>query len=456
MRAVILAAGDGKKFFPYDLTRQKAAAPVANRPLISWTIDWLAHAGVSEFVVVVGHCEERVRHALRKVRGVAYVAQPDRRGTAWAVLEALNAAGPSDCLIIYGDVLVDAEGLRAFIERVRDEQPFAAAMVAPVPSHGTETWIVAQVSDEQLTGISGHGRGGSLRMAGIYWLTEQALEYVAANPGVVESVPVGGMPPMEAELAQSFAMMADDGHQVLAVEHNGVYVDIDKPWHLLEANERMAEYLCRQLTEDQIDPTARIDDGAEINGPVAVGAGSVIGKRVVIEGPAVIGERASITNGAILKRMCIVGDDAKLRDYCLVGPYTVIGPECIVGHGAEMGGVLLRGAYLYHYCEMAGIFGERFDAGAGTLCGTLRFDDGATVHVVRGRKEVPAYHSNVAYVGDFTRTGVGAILMPGVKVGAYSCVGPGVVLYDDVDHRTMVLAKQELIKRPWGPEQYGW
>ncbi|MBC7288023.1 MAG: hypothetical protein H5T86_08290 [Armatimonadetes bacterium] len=189
---------------------------------------------------------------------------------------------------------------------------------------------------------------------------------------------------------------------------------------------------------------------------MVLGAGSIIGRRVVINGPAIIGDNTAITNGAIVGESCVIGSRVKLRDYCLVSGRTVIEDECIVGHGAEIGGVLMRGAYLYHYCEMAGIFGMRFDAGAGTLCGTLRFDDGDTVHTVQGRRETPEYHANVAYLGDFTRTGVGAVLMPGVKVGAYSCIGPGVVLYDDVDHGSLVLVKQELVRRPWGPERYGW
>ena len=46
--------------------------------------------------------------------------------------------------------------------------------------------------------------------------------------------------------------------------------------------------------------------------------------------------------------------------------------------------------------------------------------------------------------------------MPGRRIGVYSVVGPGVLLYDDLPDRTMVTAKQELVTRPWGPERYGW
>jgi bifunctional UDP-N-acetylglucosamine pyrophosphorylase/glucosamine-1-phosphate N-acetyltransferase len=86
----------------------------------------------------------------------------------------------------------------------------------------------------------------------------------------------------------------------------------------------------------------------------------------------------------------------------------------------------------------------------------LRFDDGETVHKVLGRREIPHVGANASYIGDFSRTGVNAILMPGVKVGAYCCVGPGVVLYDDLPHRTLVLVRQDLERREWGPERYGW
>jgi bifunctional UDP-N-acetylglucosamine pyrophosphorylase/glucosamine-1-phosphate N-acetyltransferase len=76
--------------------------------------------------------------------------------------------------------------------------------------------------------------------------------------------------------------------------------------------------------------------------------------------------------------------------------------------------------------------------------------------VIKGRPETPTHAANAAYFGDFCRTGVNAIIMPGRRIGVYSVVGPGVLLYDDLPDRTMVTAKQELVTRPWGPERYGW
>ena len=124
--------------------------------------------------------------------------------------------------------------------------------------------------------------------------------------------------------------------------------------------------------------------------------------------------------------------------------------------GAEMSGVMMDKVYLYHYCEMSGVFGCATDIGAATVCGTLRFDDRNTPHRIEGQTEVPPIGANATYMGDYCRTGVNAIIMPGRKIGSYSVVGPGVILYEDVPSKTMVLAKQELIKKPWGPNRYGW
>jgi NDP-sugar pyrophosphorylase family protein len=60
VHAIILAAGEGRKVFPYDLTRQKAALPVGNVPLVRWTVDALRKAGVGAVTVVVGWRELRV------------------------------------------------------------------------------------------------------------------------------------------------------------------------------------------------------------------------------------------------------------------------------------------------------------------------------------------------------------------------------------------------------------
>ncbi len=211
-----------------------------------------------------------------------------------------------------------------------------------------------------------------------------------------------------------------------------------------------------RLGGSSISTTARIHDSAELSGRVILGPNAEVGARVVARGDLWLGPNASVTNGSILEGRCLVGDGARVKDYALIGGDTTLGPGSLCGHGAEFTGVLLDGAYLYHYCELWGVLGSKVDVGAATVCGTLRFDDSSTIHRIQGRPEIPEEGANASYLGDYSRTGVNAILMPGVKTGAYSCVGAGVVLYDDLPSREMVLLKQDLVRKRWGPERYGW
>jgi bifunctional UDP-N-acetylglucosamine pyrophosphorylase/glucosamine-1-phosphate N-acetyltransferase len=218
----------------------------------------------------------------------------------------------------------------------------------------------------------------------------------------------------------------------------------------------MADHLTRALESSSIDPTAVVDSGAEIDGYVVLGAGARIGKRVVVEGNVIVADGASLTNGAILRGCNVIGPRASVKEYCIVDERTVVGADCIVGHGAEVSGAMFDGSFLYHYCEICGVVGASVDIGAATVCGTLRFDDRDAEHKVAGRRERPLIGANASYFGDHSRTGVNVITMPGAKIGAYSCVGAGVVVYEDVPDRTLLLLKQETVARPWGPERYGW
>jgi bifunctional UDP-N-acetylglucosamine pyrophosphorylase/glucosamine-1-phosphate N-acetyltransferase len=330
------------------------------------------------------------------------------------------------------------------------------ALVQPLGSEAPNDWLVAQVDDDCLTGVEGHPREGEFRLAGVYALPARGFGYLRDNPGIMQRVPVGGMPPAEAEIAQSLQMMIDEGAPVGAVVTPAYHVDLDKPWHVLEANWQVIESMSAHVESSAIPAGSRIHDGAEIDGSVIMGANCTIGNRVVVRGNLWLGDGAQLLNGAIIDGSAIIGPGTLVRDYCQIGGNTTLGARGIYGHGAEFDGVALETVYCYHYCEVFGVVGQAVDFGAATVCGNLRFDDGRTIWRIKGRAERPPHFANAAYFGDFSRTGVNAIIMPGRRLGVYSVVGAGVVAYEDVPDRQMVTLKQEIITRPWGPERYGW
>ncbi len=458
--AIVLAAGFGRKVWPYGEFRQKCTIPVANTPIVRRLAQTLLEIGCEQIIVVIGHYAQQVRGAVADIPNVEFVTQNTPDGTVTATLQAMKHLKNERYLLVYGDIVTSTGNLRNMLGTLSHDGTEAAALVQRLTSEDGRNWLCAGISDDCLTGVQGHPRGGTHRLCGVYAFRQKSTTpYLLRNPGIVTSVPVGGMPPPESEIAQSIQLMIDEGRTVLAVETTDFFVDVDKPWHVLEANRCVVDDEVEQLREShnksRIAKGATISEAAEINGHVVLGENSVIGPRVVINGTLIAGKNNTIINGAILHGNIFVGNQCRISDYCDIGS-SAIGNRCIVGHGAEMSGVMLDKVYLYHYCEMSGVFGAATDVGAATVCGTLRFDDKETPIQVEGRYELPAYGANATYMGDYCRTGVNAIIMPGRRIGSYSVVGPGVIVYDDVPSKTIVMAKQELIKKPWGPERYGW
>ncbi|NLN17844.1 MAG: NTP transferase domain-containing protein [Firmicutes bacterium] len=455
--AVILAAGRGSKMWPYGETQPKACLPVVGAPLIGHTVQHLINLGVQNIIVVVGHLAAQVRHAVGRHSQVAFHEQSSPGGTAEALSQVHAVHGLADCLVIYGDVLVSQEDLARLIETHNRNKALATTLVAPTDGEPAGGLITAEIEGNKLRRIVGHPRGASrYRWTGIFTLRREAWKWITNNPGLVTSVQVGQMPPLEAEAAQSLQDMVSAGESVEAVVTEGYFVDLDKPWHILEANQVFLAQASKNLRDSIIPASARISPEADIRGRLVLGENVVIGPRVVVKGDLWVADNTIIDNGAIIGESCYIGSNCRIRDYCLIESHSSIGDSCVVAHCAEFGGVLMERVYLYHYMEIYGVVGRCTDIGAATVCGTLRFDDGARVQNIKGYKEIPHVGANAAYIGDFCRTGVNAMLMPGTKIGSYSVVGPGVLVSEDVPSRTMVLLQQQTVTRSWGPERYGW
>lgn len=89
MRAMILAAGLGKRLRPLTLVMPKPLAPVANRPVVEHIALLLAEHGFAEVVTNVSYLGEQIRERLGdgSELGVelTYSEEPEALGTAGGV-----------------------------------------------------------------------------------------------------------------------------------------------------------------------------------------------------------------------------------------------------------------------------------------------------------------------------------------------------------------------------------
>ncbi|GMT42484.1 MAG: UDP-N-acetylglucosamine pyrophosphorylase [bacterium] len=132
---VILAAGKGK--------RMKSALPkvlhtLDGRPLIRWVLDTAERLGPRRIVVVVGFGGDMVRENLKNENTnerVSFAVQSEQRGTAHAVMQAVDALGSFDgnIMVLSGDVpLIKTETLRMFLDFTSEHKSSAAFLSAEV------------------------------------------------------------------------------------------------------------------------------------------------------------------------------------------------------------------------------------------------------------------------------------------------------------------------------------
>jgi len=116
MKAIILAAGVGKRLGGSVVEHPKCLLDLNGRTLLDRMLDALNVAGVSEITVVVGHLSEQIERALAGRQGVKTVFNPEFRKGAILSLWTAREELAGDVLIMDADVLFPVEMLRRLID----------------------------------------------------------------------------------------------------------------------------------------------------------------------------------------------------------------------------------------------------------------------------------------------------------------------------------------------------
>lgn len=116
-RALVLAAGQGKRLRSEKDDLPKVLRSAAGRPLIGWVLDRLSCIDPQQVMLVMGYQWQRVRAAVPAVH--PHVLQLEQRGTGHAVSMAAAWIAQSDSpiLVCYGDMpLIRAETYQGLLE----------------------------------------------------------------------------------------------------------------------------------------------------------------------------------------------------------------------------------------------------------------------------------------------------------------------------------------------------
>jgi mannose-1-phosphate guanylyltransferase len=337
MQALILAGGEGTRLRPLTMTVPKPVVPLANRPFITYMIDWLHGHGFDEVVMSCGFLADGVRAVLGTgdLDGVdiRYVDEQEPLGTAGAVKLAEPVLGDRFA-VLNGDVLTDLDigALLEFHER-RD----AVATLGLVPVEDPSSYGVVVTDDEGCVEAflekPAPGTAPTNHInAGMYILEHEVLDRIDSGRPVS----------FEREVFPALV-----GAGLHAMPLDGYWMDIGTPERYLQATRD----ILRGTVETPVSPTP---DVAGATQPVLVGAGCDIAAGSVVGPDATLGDRcglagevmvqsASLHAGVVLERGAvvrdsIVGSGARIGAGARLEGDTIVGEGGFVEPGAHLSG----------------------------------------------------------------------------------------------------------------------
>jgi bifunctional UDP-N-acetylglucosamine pyrophosphorylase/glucosamine-1-phosphate N-acetyltransferase len=215
--------------------------------------------------------------------------------------------------------------------------------------------------------------------------------------------------------------MVKAGHKIKVIPYTDFWAPIKYPWHIF----KVMEYFLDNA-QPYTAPSARISKKATIEGKVILSDNVKVLENAVIRGPAYIGANS------------VIGNNALVRDYTHIGANSVIGYSTEVKHSYIGDNCWFHSNYIGD-----SIVDDDCSLGAGTVLANFRLDEG-NIQIEVGDSLVDAGYDKLgAIVGRGCRIGVNASLMPGVRAGPDSFVGPQVCLHQDLGANKMVLLEHQ-------------
>jgi glucose-1-phosphate thymidylyltransferase len=278
--------------------------PIANQPILLYGLKHLAAAGIRDVGVVLGPIHEGIQETIGDGSGlglrVTYIHQGDPKGLAHAVLISKEFLAEDPFVMYLGDNLLQ-EGVREFVKAYDRYHPDAVVGASPVAQ--PEHYGVIELDGDRIVSIQekpAHPKS-NLALIGVY-LFGPAIHSIVAK---LQPSRRG-----ELEITDAIWQLVETGHTVIARRVAGWWKDTGRPEDLLDAN----ELVLRTTPPQEFHRMGAIARGAIVEGPVGVGAGSVVEAGAEIVGPAILGAGVHIKSGGKVGPYTALGDGVTLAD----------------------------------------------------------------------------------------------------------------------------------------------
>jgi bifunctional UDP-N-acetylglucosamine pyrophosphorylase/glucosamine-1-phosphate N-acetyltransferase len=169
----------------------------------------------------------------------------------------------------------------------------------------------------------------------------------------------------------------------------------------------------------------------------------------IMKGRVFIDEGALIKSGSYVEGPVYCGKGSKVGPHARIRPFTSLEANVVVGVGCDIkNSIIMKGSKIPHLSYIGdSILGEHCNLGAGTITANVRFDKRTIRISIKNQLVDSGLEKLGVIMGDHVETGINVSLMPGVRVGSGSWVGPGAVVSKDLPSGKVLLVQQGHVTR---------
>jgi NDP-sugar pyrophosphorylase family protein len=341
MQALILAGGKGTRLRPLTVYTPKPIVPILNRPLLTYQLELLARAGISDITLSLSYQPDKIEDLLGDGSdyevNLRYLTEPNPLGTAGAYKFAAGSIRETT-VVFNGDIITDLD---------------ISELIATHRKKGAEATIVlTPVEDPSKFGLVETGPNGEvlrfLEKPSPETLAELKLNTINAGiyvlePSVLDNIEPGANASFEYDV---FPAIISGGRKFFShVLKDEYWRDLGNPVSYLEAHHDFLSGVIGGFKTDHSNSGSEIATTAEIDKQSILGEGCVIkpNARIVnsVLGAGVyVDEKVVISNSVIWSHTRIGAaaeiDGAVIARSCHIGRNTNIRPGAVLGDKASL------------------------------------------------------------------------------------------------------------------------
>ena len=416
MKAVILAAGQSSRFYPFSVLPHKSFFPLMGKPIIDYTLQSIQKTGIREVIIVVSPhspIPDLLGNGKQWDLSITYVTQKSPDGQGDGLLSAKKYIdGEFFLLNAYRFDFNDFYKIMIGAKQEENDIVLLGKRENVLGKFGVAKVTGTKVMDiiEKPTSINPET---DIRVMGIYLLNPSFLR-------ILEKAPRDHY-----NLELALTTFARENTARIAVVQQSIF-SLKYPWDLFE----LKKYLFKDMTRN-ISTTATIAVSAQILGDVTIGDNAVIMENTVIKGPCYIGDGA------------LVGNNAVVRDY------SVIEKDCKIGMNAEIKNTIMGEKSSIHSGSLEdSIIGTDVKIGAFFCSSNVRIDRKNVIVTVKNVDVDSGIKSLGVCIGDSVKIGARVTTMPGILIGSNVIVGPSTTVMKNIKDNSKYYTKfQEIVAK---------